>query len=210
MKCFVIGDQHGRDREYHNIVKNLREKHPDCITILNGDTGVGFIQNGIPREFPVIDDRCLINCGNHDDRVFASKYPQFITTWKMLDCGIFVIPGAETPSFDKAYRTEGIDWFAHEQLTTKECQECLDVIQELKPKIIVSHDAPTVFAKILLEKQGLKTFPLSRTRQLLDAIWEVYKPELHIVGHYHYSLEMDIEDTHFVCREELGVYEVDL
>jgi hypothetical protein len=52
-KIVIIGDHHGRDDGYANLIKKLRDEDAEAkiITVCLGDSGIGFVQEWKHRVF---------------------------------------------------------------------------------------------------------------------------------------------------------------
>jgi hypothetical protein len=48
----------------------------------------------------------------------------------------------------------------------------------------------------------------TRTGNALDAMFAIHKPDLHIFGHWHYDVDEVIDNTRFVCLNELSIADV--
>ena len=214
MNFFCISDHHGKDSKYENIIKKIDKNHLGSSSVCLGDTGVGFVtkHSGGKKSYrmlPYYGPNHIVLAGNHDDRFFAKDIPNFICSWQYRQIGnsnVLFIPGEESPLFDRKHRTEVVDWFPHEELSEQKMDTLYNEYKTNKPDIIISHGAPTV----ILEQTLDKLFGSSRTRQLLDALWELYRPKQWIFGHYHIAVHVSIGGTLFMCRPELGVIKLEV
>ncbi len=137
-----------------------------------------------------------INFGNHDDTTFLNK-PHSTGNYSYdKETGIFTIRGAE--SIDRIYRVEGRDWWANEELGYDEMIEAIFAYDEIKPKIVVSHDCPHETRKMFY---GIQNKCI--TCNGLQSMWERHKPDLWIYGHHHFSEKRTVLGTEFVCLNEL-------
>lgn len=100
-------------------------------------------------------------------------------------------------SIDKHLRTPGIDWWEEEELSIPEFYQVLDNYESIKPNIIISHDCPT-------EVFNIKD--TSRTRQFMDTMLEIHRPKLWIFGHHHMSINKNVNNTNYICLNELETY----
>jgi Icc-related predicted phosphoesterase len=50
----------------------------------------------------------------------------------------------------------------------------------------------------------------TRTGEALQEMFDSWKPELHIFGHWHNTMKVNIDGTTFVCLGELAYMDVDL
>jgi Icc-related predicted phosphoesterase len=121
---------------------------------------------------------------------------QFIPELRMM-----TIRGAR--SIDQSQRTEGVDWFRDEELSMQQCEAVLTMVDEYKPKIILSHDCPTEIG-VLITGENKK----SRTDQMLQACFDRHQPELWIHGHFHVHHEAQMKGTKFLGLGELEIVEI--
>ena len=211
MKIRFIGDIHGKFEKYLPLIKG------EIDTVQVGDFGIGF--GYTTAEFV---DSMLSNFGsqnythrfirgNHDDPGEASRSSHFITDGT-VEGDIMYIGGAL--SIDRAWRTEGIDWWSDEELSYSELQSMIDLYDKTRPRILVTHDCPDFFANeaMIPLVRGLKNHP-SRTRDALDAMYAIAAPEIHIFGHWHH--DVDYQDrggtgTRFICLNELSYIDLEV
>lgn len=101
-------------------------------------------------------------------------------------------------SIDRIYRTEGVDWWANEELTYKEFNEVIDVYIKYKPKIVITHDCPHSVRKHLfgIDKKSI-------TSNGLEGLFTQHQPEIWVFGHHHISKKEMINGTKFICLAEL-------
>lgn len=140
-KLVIIGDVHGKTSQYLKILKNIDE---DCETIQVGDFG---FKNQHEWHLNNVDStKHKINFGNHDDYTFLNK-PHSLGKYTYFNNELMTVRGAY--SIDKEYRTEGISWWANEELNYQEFQEAIDFYCLKKPKIMITHDCPQEVRKTL-------------------------------------------------------------
>ena len=213
-----IGDVHGKFDEYIEITK----KH--IFTLQLGDMGFD------------LDKLKNANCfchsfvpGNHENyaRILAREWPHAVNglgPTGYMDYGCFhfagltmyFIRGAE--SIDKHLRTEGVDWFADEQLCYSRLSSMVDNFRAVKPRIVVSHQCPAfVVTEILRNEMGDiykygKQFAYDITSQAMMSAWHAASvhPALWVFGHHHCEFDQVIQGTRFVCVPELGVVTFDI
>jgi hypothetical protein len=181
---------------YQDIITKCCDK-----SICVGDFGFQYEWDWLFKN--VDSNKHLINPGNHD---YA---PYFDYKWSTGDyrvipyknsC-IFTVRGAW--SIDRVYRTEGIDWFANEELNYKQGLECFDLYALVKPEVVISHDCPHQIRKYLF---GIDE--KSNTSNLLQAMFDQWKPKLWIFGHHHQSKKCKNGRTQFICLSELETLEI--
>jgi len=187
----IIGDVHGYVDEYHEIIKN----HLKTIQI--GDFGFQIEYDQIkPENY----ENHKILFGNHDFYPYINK-EYSCGDWKFFDeYKLMTIRGAT--SIDKNNRLEGWDYFREEEMNYLQQRKCLLEYKRYKPDIVISHDCPSSIRN--------KLFPFldeyTSTQKLLNECLYSHKPKLWIFGHYHRSIKIKIEDTNFICLNELETY----
>lgn len=189
----VIGDVHGKVNEYWKIVqKNKGNKSIQC-----GDFGFKtqhdwFLQN--------IDFNLNKICfGNHDYFPYLNM-PHSCGNFQFFeDQSIFTVRGAY--SIDQYHRTEGRDWFSNEELNYSEFHDLIDYYLEVKPNVVISHDAPHSIRQTLFGITDKST-----TSNGLQAMFENHQPDLWIFGHHHQSKDVNINRTRFICLKELETF----
>jgi hypothetical protein len=142
--------------------------------------------------------------GNHDNPSLISGMPNYLGDWgyrKNMD--MFYVGGGF--SIDRYWRTEGANWWADEEISYGELHKAVEMFADVKPKIMISHECPTVVKKYVLTNP-LKEEITSRTEHALQQMWEAHKPEIWVFGHHH--VRRDIFDsvtcgTYFVCLSEM-------
>jgi hypothetical protein len=190
----IIGDVHGKLIQYHKILKDF----PNHSSIQVGD--FGFQKHHDWHMENINANQHKINFGNHD------YYPYLFETYSLenyslINNEIMTIRGAW--SIDKIHRTEGIDWFANEELNYGDMQAAIDFYETNKPRIVISHDCPHNIRKLLfgIEQKSITT-------NGLQVMLEIHKPELWVFGHNHISVNEVIDGTKFICLEELEVIDL--
>lgn len=216
MYLAVISDIHGRFDDYIKTIEYLDKKYNnDIITLQLGDLGMGFQawsqkdQRMNALTFPEQNDRHVFIVGNHDSRAYANTHPNYLGDFGCFTqedgVKIFVHGGANTPLFDKNHRTEGVDWFADEELTLKESIESYNAYIGIMPDILVSHDTSH---SIRQELFGIQNH--TRTSDFLDLMMEAHKPKIHVFGHHHKYINKDFNGVNIQCRPELGITLINL
>lgn len=211
-KTRIIGDIHGKWYDYHFITSDIEHR-----SIQVGDFGIGF--NGPYWEDRVNDFHASgqhrFIRGNHDNpaicKTAQTGYIPDGTVEHYGDTTVMMIGGAW--SIDWQYRTEGVSWWRDEELTYGELDQLIDVYEKTKPDVMITHDAPTLASYRMFVKSGKTlaggTLHLTRTGEALQTMFEIHQPKLHFFGHWHHTLEMDIDGTHFHCLNELDFVDFD-
>lgn len=203
-----IGDVHGKYAQYKRILKGSTGP-----TVQVGDMGVGFRRSRGWREGEYSANPPYLRMkagghrfirGNHDNPSVCRVHSQCIADGT-VDGDQMYIGGAV--SIDRASRTEGYDWWREEELSTPELNQLVDVYQQTKPRVMVTHDCPESLAVEMarLSSGVLKLDPhhSSRSRQAFESMWQSHSPELWVFGHWHHSFDAVLNGTRFVCLAEL-------
>lgn len=209
-KIRFIGDVHGKFKRYRELIRDV----PFSIQV--GDMGVGFMgfRGGElrpltnPPHDAMAEGRHLFIRGNHDNPEVCRRQEFWIPDGSLVD-GIYCLGGAS--SVDRAYRTEGLDWWADEELSYAELDLMIDEYATLKPEVVVTHECPDSVAGELMRAMNRTKFEDgSRTRQALDRMFAIHQPKMWFFGHWHVSARFDMAGTKFACLNELEYVDVDL
>ena len=189
----VIADVHGEVDEYLAICRKLD------YTVQIGD--MGFKYDHLDQLEP---SRNKFFGGNHDnfDKLEQSPPRHYLGrfgSYELNGVKFFWISGAY--SVDKAWRTEGKNWFRQEEFTAKETSDCLRLYDEVKPDIVLSHDCPVFMLPYVITNK-MKVNP-SMTAQFLKAIYLIHAPKLWVFGHHHQNARFHYQDTDFIVLNEL-------
>lgn len=150
--------------------------------------------------------------GNHDNPSLIRQMPHYLADYGYFEKqDMFVLAGGY--SIDRYVilmdgrpaRVEGENWWADEQLSEKELTEAVAMFEDAKPKIMISHECPTVVKPYVLTHPN-KADVRSRTEAALQVMWMLHKPDLWIFGHHHCRREIYGEHTggtRFVCLNEM-------
>ena len=218
---FYVGDTHGQ----LDAIKRIEEEAEEAgakVIVQVGDFGVHFTNDcKVARWF---DERksglTWITCGgNHDNwpmwrnqpkvNLFGEKVIQlaqgcfFAERGTILDLGgvkHLFFGGAE--STDKIYRTEGVDWWSEETPNQDEALVFFDSLQNHKPEVVVTHDAPL---RVTLGRMNRDNSPTPRTLENVIKHSD-YAPARWYFGHHHIKEGWDIEGTKFYCCGLHGDY----
>lgn len=201
-----IGDVHGKYNRYHAIIK----EHRDTIQV--GDMGVGFRRllnyNGEykysqnPYHDLMVAQNALFIRGNHDNPETCRHHTQWVPDGTVKDDMMFV-GGAY--SIDKMWRTKGEDWWPDEELSPEQFKVIQAIYTTTKPNCMITHDCPKSLYPILHTHHWNDP---SRTAPALQAMLELHRPKVWVLGHHHKSFDQVIDGTRFVCLAELEVKEI--
>jgi len=208
-KMLLIGDIHGKWESYARILEVYKPER----SVQLGDFGIGFQPEDPDRVEQVRyamdnfgDDNRYIR-GNHDNPQACLEDPRWIhdATFEE-DTGIFYLGGAW--SIDRAWRTEGLDWWPDEEMSYEALGKAIDLYEAAKPRVVLSHECPEDIVGHMFPWYR-REFS-SRTRDALSSMRSIHKPELHIFGHWHSSVDQTHEGTRFICLNELKTMTIEV
>lgn len=192
----IIGDVHGLVDRYWKLLHRI-----EGPTVQLGD--FGFRQQHLWHLAHVDHVMHRVLFGNHD------YYPMLhnqhsLGNW-LLEEGILYVRGAR--SVDRYQRTEGVDWWAAEELDHLQCTDLVDFVELSKRgsgiRAVVSHDCPqSVTESVFGFSQK------SRTGQVLQRVLEIAAPRLWVFGHHHESVDVQLDGTRFRGLAELEPFEL--
>lgn len=200
----LIGDIHGKLPEYAEVIK-------DCDTSVQvGDFGWGFF-NEVGEEYVNTlhrDGRHRFIRGNHDD---PQKCRDVAVGWiadGVASSDIMYIGGAW--SIDWRLRTPGISWWWDEQLSHEQFEQVSEKYNEVKPAVVITHDAPHYVASKMFFGTGLCKgwHEPSHTAMCLQRMFHEHQPALWVFGHWHHTTSITIEGTKFQCLGELDYIDI--
>lgn len=209
MKQLFLGDVHGKYGRYKTIMK----KHSNIIQL--GDMGVGFFKYGLnqdikaeanpPYNYMKKGNHRFIR-GNHDNPAVCKKHSQYIYDGH-TENGMMFIGSASSTDTDK--RIEFMDWWKDEELSQNEIKKLhIDYIN-YKPEIMVTHDCPESIAK-MMKRYNEKKISSNRIRLGFENMLQEHKPKIWIFGHWHQSIDIIIDQTRFICLNELELKEIEI
>lgn len=207
----VIGDCHGKYGRYKKIIKGASRSV--CV----GDMGIGFKYYDFSRELrwhtnPPHDTMVRNNArcirGNHDNPAVCARQSQCIPDGTVED-DVMYIGGAL--SVDIHLRTEGMSWWADEECSTAQLNHFVDVYDMVRPRVMITHDCPESIADSILRSRNRYKFDMpSRTRQALQGMLEIHRPEIFVFGHWHVDIDEVVGGTRFICLNELSYIDLEL
>lgn len=208
----LIGDIHGKFNTYLQIIKGAEH------SIQIGDMGYTYE----PLKGLGLNHRFF--AGNHDNHDILDKAiiaPHWLGKYGELNGDMFFVGGGF--SIDKRVRqqmhAQGAwpkTYFENEELTYKEFQRAIDLYTLLRPKIMLSHEAPRSIVNRFTDGRILKEFGYdpatftTLTSEALQIMFEVHQPEAWYFGHYHVPWSGEIGGTKFTCIDEHDFVDIEV
>lgn len=217
MKIRFIGDVHGFWNRYRDIIyRDMINKNIEN-SIQVGDLGMGFTSHSewapdsaktFDRKFSKGNHRFIR--GNHDNPLEVKRSKKWIEDGliETTDLGnkIMYIGGAWSIDYD--WRTIGVDWWPDEELSYEELKDLIDVYKSTRPHIMVTHTAPI---GIPAGPMGIKIWGNgARTEHALQEMLMFHRPKLWIFGHWHKNFDKVIDNTRFICLNELDYIDLEI
>ena len=210
-KTRFIGDVHGYKNELALVLNNI----PDNVTsvVQVGDMGVGMGQSDYWHEsledmLQAVNGRFIR--GNHDSPSQCKEMHTWINDGR-IENDVMFIGGAW--SIDYQWRTEGLDWWRDEELSTEQFYGLISVYNYVRPRVMVTHDCPLSVSNKLFIERG-KSFSgaqyKTRTGSALEEMFSIHKPALWLFGHWHCNTDEVIDGTRFICLNELSYADINL
>jgi hypothetical protein len=191
-----IGDIHGKFGDLKKILENVWKENPNQIVYQLGDFGIGFPNHPTPKDFGP-NFRYFV--GNHDNRKEAKKHVNCIDDFGYVaEHDLYFISGAW--SIDYQQRIIGVNLWEDEELGYEQFDQIFQEVSDIKPRIILSHDCPSIVRK---EMFGFDRFYETKTGKALNRLFELHQPTYWCFGHYHRGAQNTVNGTHFVCLQEL-------
>lgn len=202
-KLRVIGDVHGRIRDYTKLTK-------DCdYSVQIGDMGFKYAELDA-----VNPQRHVFFMGNHD-RYNLEPPLHCLGDYGPMQLGnttpFYFVRGAA--SLDGPWRTIGLDYFpGYEEIDPIMEDDLFESYTAAAPILMLSHDAPEVAGRVIIEAgHGLfgPNYRPSRTSSILQRCFELHKPKLWVFGHHHVAMDMVIQGVRFQCLPELAYADIE-
>jgi hypothetical protein len=205
----LIGDKHGLWNDYQTVIAGVDR------SIQLGDFGIGFAND-------YWHDRVNDTIGNTGHRFIRGNHDNPEKCKEMLswipdgtvENDVMMIGGAW--SIDADYRTPGHNWWAAEELSDSALATLHDVYVSVRPRVMLTHDCPSLAAYYMFIRSGLRiynndrTLRLTRTGEAFQKMFEAHQPEQWYFGHWHNTVRMQIDKTVFQCLDELHYLDVDI
>jgi hypothetical protein len=205
MSLFLIGDIHGHIPEYLKLLASLPH---GSRSIQLGDTYLGYPNVDIP----VMADHKFIR-GNHCNPKLCKEHPNYLGDYGYLpDNDLFFVSGAQTASWRVLGNSKY--WYADEEMSDSALNNAIAIYKDTRPKIVISHTAPSEAAKEILKDLNGSYFLNKhgdvecRTSKALQEMFEAHQPYAWYFGHFHINREFLIGETKFRCLAEMAGFEV--
>ena len=232
MSLKFVGDLHGKMIEFCSLIE--RRTEPDDTVIAVGDIGFGFTD--IPK-FPDRVKFIRGNHDSPKEALAHPNYLGEYGYWPKHRLfyigGAWSIDYAWRQQYNKIHYPEKV-WWEDEELSQGQLDAAIRLYSETKPEIVVSHEAPASIVPHILSKVQLdfSTSPMvnvewekyrdestynrpeklecikTRTSTALQAMLDIWRPRLWVVGHYHIGKFVDTGSTLFKCCGELELFTV--
>lgn len=219
----IVGDVHGQVDQENLYTRNARPYFETIASVLHsvqvGDMGDGDTYAQLITQVDVARHRFFP--GNHDH--YGRLPPHSLGDFGAADCGgvaFFFIRGAASSDREVLLR-RGRElgktlWFEQEELTDDQMRAAEHEYVRAKPKIVLSHDAPTGIAQLVWQharRLGAPNpgavFRPSRTNTFLARLLDRHAPKLWAFGHHHRDWRYGEGETRFVCVGELSHIDID-
>lgn len=204
MKIRGIGDVHDKVQDY----QMLAGKADYSIQVGDWSVDVGKYDQMKLSAATYPPEKHVVLLGNHDNYDKARNYDFVLDDYGVWN-EIFYYRGADSFNKQMQLAREKADgrkrWWEEEELSESEMEQCLTAYEEAKPDILISHDGP----QFIVEK-FLKVKNESRTRLFGNRLYEIHRPKLHLIGHHHQSLDVQIENTRFMCLDILEYHDFEV
>lgn len=219
----IIGDAHGKHSEYVAVADKAKHSIQVGDMSIHGYGWMKSLDNSRHRFFGGNHDQYdLINDSPHNLGEYGVyEIPEFGPVFWVR--GGFSLDGKIRKAREWAW---GKTWWEQEELSYAEARKCLDLYEQVKPKMLLSHECPLNIVSWLTNPEFVKQFgftdPIIKTttNQLLQEMVEIHPPRIHLFGHFHKAFDKmcdpvtgnampeSVEDetpyTRFVCLPELG------
>jgi len=219
----IIGDVHGQICP-DSLCTRLARPYLEIIagashSIQVGDMGDGETYDQLVANVDVFRHRFFPGNHDHYDRLPVHSLGDFGSVcWGGV--GFFFVRGAASTDRDKLVRL-GRDlgktlWFDQEELTEDQMRAAEQEYRLDRPRVVLSHDAPTEIAKFawgharqIGPPDPGAVFRPSRTNELLARLLEHHRPRLWVFGHHHRNWRYKEGETRFECVGELSYIDID-
>ena len=166
-----------------------------------GDMGIGFHDHGDLSFHNAMSENHKFIHGNHDNPAYCKTSPNFLGRYGYnKSSGIFYVSGGF--SIDRIYRTVDVNFWENEEVNYTEQEEIIKLYKKIKPRIVSTHDTPTVFRNSVITNPD-KFNDCSISVAMFDEMFKIHQPEYWICGHHHVYKKMQIDNTTFVTLADV-------
>ncbi len=227
MKILYVGDLHGNVPAYGRVDTAAKNMNADAIVQV-GDQAVFW--PGDDRTERYFQKRQRQNKlttpwyfadGNHEDhnrldQIWTEQgqpdvVKLFENVFHVRRGGFVEIAGVShvfcggARSTDRHHRIEDISWWSQEAPSGADLRKFFDAIQDFKPEVIVTHDAPNC---VPLYRDGRQSDPTA-TGFMKIASMSDHRPQRWYFGHHHILKSWtDVSDIDFYCCGIDGLFHV--
>lgn len=198
----VIGDVHGRVQTYLELCRQAE------MSVQVGDLSSSHFDFFNTSDLNPEKHRFF--CGNHDNYPLAEQSPH-----NMGDFGVFEVPGWGRVFFMRGAfsidrnQTRRII-FPEEELSYNQSLQAIELYEQTKPDILLTHDCAKSTVLSLSNKEILRFFgwdhePLSITQQTIEVMIESHRPKYHVFGHHHRWYHKKLDGTYFICLPKMAL-----
>ena len=212
MSLRLIGDTHGKVDRYLALCREA--DYNEIPTLQIGDFGWAthwayIYKKGLDHK------RHKFFGGNHDDYEIYNENKYSIGDYGYYVHGnidLFFVRGGF--SIDHRFRTPGKDLFREEELNYTQLMSAVESYADIKPDIVITHEAPRSIAKLIGNPLFLRDWGYdpdrftTRTSEALERMLEIHKPKFWYFGHFHLTWKSIIDGVHFQCLNELEYVDI--
>lgn len=213
-KLWIVGDTHGAIQDIAFLDKKGKQEGIKLILQV-GDYGVRwdwacdrYFQK---RAWQKQNSPIWITVGgNHENYANwqelqrLQSFPELVELWpnvywaprptlmEINDEKFLLMGGAN--SIDRHLRVEERDWWSYEQPTAQEMNNFFSMLNDDKPDIVVTHEAPSSIHFGPSKRLSHTAIDLDNIINHTD-----HMPKVWYYGHHHHMETMEIGDTDFTC-----------
>jgi len=219
---YVTGDMHGQHDMHKISTRKFHEQKAmtkDDYVIIAGDAGIVWDNAGQDRYIQKhLNEKrftTLFVDGNHENHDALDSLP--VSTWnggrvhhitdsiihlmrgqvyEIQGIKIFTFGGAT--SIDKAYRKEGVSWWARELPSIEECAGGLENLEAHNWEVdyVITHDcSDMIFDKLAQNNLFLNGKSKTQLSVFLQEVEEYVTFKKWFFGHYHDDIDLDDKHT---------------
>jgi 3',5'-cyclic AMP phosphodiesterase CpdA len=210
----LCGDVHGKWFKYHTIVKDAE------FSLQLGDLGW---RDSYEFALKYLDpNKHKVVLGNHEDYDYIDEkgLPHSLGDFgytSFANHNIFFVRGAfsidRAPRINHYFKTGIKSWFEQEELSYSSLMRALELYQQIKPDLVITHDTPQVISEMVGKPDVLRNYgfepPLKTKTQLaLQSMFDFHQPKAWYFGHYHRKWQKEVCGTNFKCLDELEYVDI--